>query len=161
MLISLLKTRERSIDFLGVMFLWAVHWEVAVDKTLNKPKDFRFSLFFFARQTDMWVRIKNLKKEGKNNIYLREILSFTVRRRYAVRSERLKSNLNDKISRHRGYDFVHRIPVSIMHIFVFNCKNLPRKYCPLVVSFFDVDRCGRVKLIMSWWTKLREHFQKP
>ena len=151
MLISLLKTRERSIDFLGVMFLWAVHWEVAVDKTLNKPKDFRFSLFFFARQTDMWVRIKNLKKEGKNNIYLREILSFTVRRRYAVRSERLKSNLNEKISRRRGYDFVHRIPVSIMHIVVFNCTNRSRKHCPLVVSFLNIDLGGQVKLITSWW----------
>ena len=92
-----------------------------MDKTLNKLKDFR--------------NTSSLDKQ----IY----------GRYAVRSERLKSNLNDKISRHRGYDFVHRIPVSIMHIFVFNCKNLPRKHCPLVVSFFDVDRCGRVKLILS------------
>ena len=130
------------------MFLWAVHWEVAENKTLNKPKDFRF-FFFFARKIDMWIRIK--KNEGKNNKYLREILSFTVRRRYAVRSERLKSNLNEKISRRRRYDFVHRIPVSIMHIVVFNCTNRPRKHCPLVVSFFNIDLGGKVKLITSWW----------
>ena len=78
-----------------------------------------------------------------------------------VRSERLKSNLNDKISRHRGYDFVHRIPVNIMHIFVFNCKNRPRKHCPLVVSSFNIDLNGQVKLIRADETKLREHFSKP
>ena len=118
------------------------------EQNIEQTERFPF-FFFFARKIDMWIRIK--KNEGKNNKYLREILSFTVRRRYAVRSERLKSNLNEKISRRRRYDFVHRIPVSIMHIVVFNCTNRPRKHCPLVVSFLNIDLGGQVKLITSWW----------
>ena len=75
-----------------------------------------------------------------------------------VRSERPKSNLNDKISRHRGYDFVHRIPVNIMHIFVSTVRIVQEN---IVVSLFNIDLNGQVKLIRADETKLREHFSKP